>query len=62
MTNSLPGTARITIDVRLEDEAENKVGLTITSKPMIPLHNIARILDLAAEEIRSGRLGSVRLH
>lgn len=43
------------------DDAENTVGLTITTKPMIPLHNIARLLELAVEEIRAGRLNSVKL-
>lgn len=61
VTLPLPGHATITLELVLEDEETNKVGMTIRSKPMIPLHDVARLLELAAEEIRAGRLGSVRL-
>lgn len=61
MTQPLPGHAKITLDLVLEDEETGKVGMTISSKPLIALHDIARLLELAAEEIRAGRLNSMRL-
>lgn len=62
VTQPLPGHATITIDLVLEDEESGKVGMTIGSKPLIPLHDIARLLELAADEIRAGRINSFKMH
>lgn len=59
-TQPLPGHATVTLELVLEDEETGKIGMTISCKPLIPIHNLAKLFELAAEEIRSGRLASVR--
>lgn len=58
MTEPTVRHVQIVIDGTFEGDA---VHLTLTTRPMIPTHTIAELLEGAVVQIRAGRLDSIEV-